>query len=151
MNYGCSTWYEWSKEHWGVKWNASSSRVQRDLNEVTIHFETPWDGVTKLMCKIGEKYKEKEVTIKYDFSEEQIAFYDKTIVFENGEVIEGKTYDPDTKEATEHFMEIWGLENEFVYDPKTDNYKAKWLMNEKEESKEENKKENEEEVIHKDE
>lgn len=134
MNYGHSTWYEWSRENWGVKWNASSSRVQRDLNEVTIYFETPWEPVTQLMSKIGEKYK--EIRLEYDASEEQTAFYEKRMVMENGKITEGIVYEPDSKEAMEHFMKIWEVENEFVYDPLTDNYVSKYA--EKEKNEEEN-------------
>ena len=133
MNYGHSTWYEWSRENWGVKWNASSSRVQRDLNEVTIFFETPWEPVTQLMSKIGEKYK--DIRLEYDASEEQTAFYEKRMVMENGKITEGIVYEPDSKEAMEHFMKIWEVENEFVYDPLTDNYISKYA--EKEKGKEE--------------
>lgn len=127
-NYGCSTWYEWAHEHWGVKWNASSSRVIRETDEdITIYFETPWDGVTRLICKLAEMCKDNQVIIDYDFSEEQIAFYDKYIRFEHGEVTDGCCYEPDSKEATEHFMEIWGLEDEFYWSEEEGCYKAKWL------------------------
>lgn len=129
VNYGCSTWYEWSNSHWGVKWNASESRVERcqDEDKVTIYFETPWDGVTKLMCKLAKMCKDDQVIIDYDFSEEQVAFYEKYMHFEHGELTNGCYYDEDSKEATEHYMEIWGLQDEFYWSEEEGCYKAKWL------------------------
>ena len=127
INYGHSTWYEWGNAHWGVKWNASDSRVIRDKNKVTIHFETPWDGVSKLICKMAEQYKDLKITIDYDFSEEQVAYYEKHMRFEKGELVDGRFYEEESKEAYEHFMEIWGLEDQFRWDEEEGCYKAKWL------------------------
>ena len=124
MNYGASTWYEWSREHWGVKWNASSSRVSRGTNEVEIYFETPWDGVARLMAKAGTIIPEVELT--YDCSEEQTAYCEKYMKMKNGRVVDGKIYEPGSKEAVEHFMWLWGVEDEFVYDPKINNYRSRW-------------------------
>jgi len=138
IQYGAPTWYEWNMKHWGVKWNASDSRVQRDINEVTIQFETPWDGVMALMTKVGEKYK--DVSLVYDCSEEQVGLYEKKLVMEKGDVVFAKRYKEGSKEATEHYMEMWGLEHEFTYDPKIDNYRPKWLEEEKEEKKTKSKK-----------
>ena len=79
INYKASTWYEWSKEHWGVKWNASSSWIDRGLNQVTIYFETPWDAVRKLVNKfIMKNCKEKNLKVdaRYDYSEEQYGYYE---------------------------------------------------------------------------
>lgn len=128
-NYGYSTWYEWSRAHWGVKWNASESRVERCTNEVTIYFETPWDGVSKLICKLAEQYKDLKVTIDYDFSEEQVAYYEKYMHFEKGELVDGCYYDEGSKEAYEHFMELWGLEGEFRWDEEEGRYVPSWEDN----------------------
>ena len=126
-NYGCSTWYEWSRSHWGVKWNASESRVEHDDDEVIIYFETPWDGVPGLMYRLAQMCKDNQVVIDYDFSEEQMAFYERRMHFEAGEITDGCIYEDGSKEAYEHFMEIWGLEDQFRWDEEEGCYKAKWL------------------------
>jgi hypothetical protein len=41
--YGAPTWYEWSIEHWGTKWNACDAEVT-DNGEGSLHvnFDTAW-------------------------------------------------------------------------------------------------------------
>ena len=47
IDYGAPTWYEWSLQNWGCKWNASKTHVE-DANDdpnsgmITISFDTPW-------------------------------------------------------------------------------------------------------------
>lgn len=122
--YGHSTWYEWSRDHWGVKWNASSSRVERDLDQVIIYFETPWEDVAQLMVKIGNSAP--EIDIEYDCSEEQIGYYEKKLKMNKGKIIGGYYYDPESKEAMKHGIELWEVEDCYRYNPETDNYESKW-------------------------
>ena len=43
-NYGAPTWYEWSIQHWGTKWNACDPEVT-DNGDSRLHvkFDTAWD------------------------------------------------------------------------------------------------------------
>jgi Ferredoxin-like domain in Api92-like protein len=41
--YGAPTWYEWSIEHWGTKWNARYSEVTENGNgSLHVQFDTAW-------------------------------------------------------------------------------------------------------------
>lgn len=125
-NYGHSTWYEWSNQHWGVKWNASSSRVSREKDEVEIYFETPWNGVPKVICAIGDMAKDIDVLIEYDYSEEQAGYLEFHAEIKHGHILKVKEYEEGSKAATKHYMKIWGYEDDFIYDPETDNYISRW-------------------------
>ena len=57
IKYGHETWYEWSYDKWGTKWNACDNVIERKENEVCINFNTAWNPVTKLMKKIGRDNK----------------------------------------------------------------------------------------------
>ena len=108
INFKASTWYEWSREHWGVKWNASESRVTRETDEVIIYFETPWNGVPGLMRTLGELVQQSDVTIDYDYSEEQEGYMDFHMKMKNGRLVDIRDYEMDSKEAIRHYNEIWG-------------------------------------------
>lgn len=147
-NYGADTWYEWSRDHWGVKWNASDSKVQFEPQKATIWFKTPWDQPKKLMLQFIQKYSVKypDTRIKMDWSEEQLGEYlDGSLEAVNGEIESIKDYEQCSKEAQEHFMELWDMKSDFVYDPKTDKYKPCW-----EKDEDDSEEEAIVEVIHKD-
>lgn len=111
INYKASTWYEWSRAHWGVKWNASSSWIDRGLNEATIYFETPWQDVRRLMRRfITEKCKDLglKVDARYDYSEEEYGYYEGYDVYKDGVYTNSKQYAEDGKAAKKHWHDTWG-------------------------------------------
>ena len=61
--YGHKSWYDWSCQHWGTKWNAYEIEVDEDLG--TIFFQTAWSPATPVFDKIGELFPELEITIDY--------------------------------------------------------------------------------------
>ncbi len=65
IRYGHATWYSWSIENWGTKWNSSECET---LGNNTFTFSTAWSGVPELMQIISEKHP--NVTIKYSFADE---------------------------------------------------------------------------------
>ena len=90
--FGHTTWYGWCREKWGVKWNASDSKVgetvkmrSRDLYRVNIYFETAWDIPRGVYEEIAKQHPELKFSITID--EEGGWFYGK-IVIKNGEVKE---------------------------------------------------------------
>jgi hypothetical protein len=41
--YGAPTWYEWSCEQWGTKWNACDAEVTENRDgSLNVHFDTAW-------------------------------------------------------------------------------------------------------------
>lgn len=50
---GYLSWYDWSKDNWGVKWNALNPEVDYD-GELIINFASPWwmpEGVLEQLSK----------------------------------------------------------------------------------------------------
>jgi hypothetical protein len=56
--YGKDNWYDWCRYHWGTKWNAYSSSLDMDNNEIL--FDTAWT------CPLGVLDKLAEMCYKHD-------------------------------------------------------------------------------------
>jgi hypothetical protein len=63
--YGHISWYNWSIENWGTKWNAYS---QKRINKSTIQFETAWSCVIGLMKTLAKKFP--TLVLHYEWSDE---------------------------------------------------------------------------------
>jgi hypothetical protein len=63
--YGHATWYSWSREKWGTKWNSYSCER---INDGMFDFETAWNGVPNLIYKISKMFP--EVKFYYEWSDE---------------------------------------------------------------------------------
>lgn len=63
--YGYPTWYEWRRNNWGAKWNAYDCF---EVDEHTIQFITPWNGVPKVIQALAQKFP--EVAIAYDYADD---------------------------------------------------------------------------------
>ena len=102
--YGCHDWYEWSLEHWGVKWNACGARREGNI----IVFETPWEGVPRLMLMVSEKFP--QVMMDYEFADEDFGYNTARYTFVAGEVV--AEYEPtdNTIESRQLAKSILGWE-----------------------------------------
>lgn len=60
-NYDSDTWYEWSIENWGTKWN--SSRCSYDNN--TIIFETAWSTPEPIFQRLSEEFPKDIIEVDY--------------------------------------------------------------------------------------
>lgn len=102
--YECHDWYEWSLMHWGVKWNACDARREGNI----IVFETPWEGVPRLMLMVSEKFP--QVTMDYEFADEDFGYNTARYTFVGGEVV--AEYEPtdNTIESRQLAKSILGWE-----------------------------------------
>lgn len=112
--YGCHDWYEWSLEYWGVKWNACDARREGNI----LIYETPWDGVPYLMLMVSEKFP--EVTMDYEFADENFGYNTARYTFVGGEVV--AEYEPtdNTIESRQLSKSILGWEPGEEFDDETD-------------------------------
>ena len=76
--YGFKTWYDWSIENWGTKWNASDCESENNYFE----FTTAWSGVPELIEKMHLELP--RVKILYEFSDEDTGCNCGIGIFENG-------------------------------------------------------------------
>ena len=116
--YGCTDWYEWRLQNWGTKWNSCNTFLCDDKK--TIYFDTAWSPSVPLVKKFAEKYPQLRIT--HDYAEEQIAFFCGKNEYQNGEVTCRNDYEEYSKEAYEMYFDLWGCEEEFVFDPKKNTY-----------------------------
>lgn len=101
--HGATTWYEWSKEHWGTKWNAYEQGDKRD-NENTIHFQTAWSSPVKLILELSKMFP--DVILKLDYADEDSGSNTGRIVLSKGEVLELNQPENSSNEAYELCFEL---------------------------------------------
>ncbi len=55
---GFTNWYDWSCTNWGVKWDASNTKVKElpDFNTVIYSFDSPWDTPEKFVIELSKLY-----------------------------------------------------------------------------------------------
>ena len=66
-----------------------------------------------------------ELKVTHDYAEEQVAYYCGKLEYENGKLISRNDYEEDSKEAYEMYFELWGCEDEYVFNPKLNTYVSK--------------------------
>ena len=86
---GYLTWYDWSCNNWGVKWNASNSEVRQNKGKLSIIFDSPWLTPDRVLEQLSKNHP--DVEFKVDLSGELDRDYHLTlqngIWRENGEII----------------------------------------------------------------
>ena len=55
---GHATWYEWSRENWGTKWNSYSlsGLPEKSVSPFEFSFDTAWSFPTPIFKKLAEKF-----------------------------------------------------------------------------------------------
>lgn len=62
INYGYFTWYKWSINNWGTKWNACDTIVDCDEDGYeTIQFLTAWSEPMPIYTKICELFPDEDI------------------------------------------------------------------------------------------
>ncbi len=79
--YGFTTWYEWSIDKWGTKWNASSCEK---ISDNLFDFETAWSGVPELIRIMSSKFNGK---ILYKYSDEDTGCNVGVFEFDKGNIL----------------------------------------------------------------
>lgn len=79
--YGHISWYEWSIENWGTKWNSSECEK---VSDNVYDFQTAWSGVPDLIEKMSKAFP--TVKIVYKYSDEDTGHNCGIGEYQNGEV-----------------------------------------------------------------
>jgi hypothetical protein len=92
--HGHKTWYNWSIEHWGTKWNAADGVVElretkRGLT-AKLRFDTAWSPPTPVMHALVALFPKLSFAHRYW---EQGACYQGKLVGKGGEVVEEGSWD----------------------------------------------------------
>ena len=117
--YGHSTWYDWSIENWGTKWNALEGY---EIDENTISFNTAWSSPETIFIMLSEKYPDKFV--EHWWADEDIGNNSGYEVYQNGEIIYGGYNEPYSTEAYNTYVKCW-RESDCLYMDKEGNLNRK--------------------------
>lgn len=91
VKYGVTNWYDWTTENWDVKWNASNT----SWGDTSVYFETAWSPAIKPIIKASEIL---QIPLFIERAEEQFTEYGGYVEIENGQIINDKDYDSNSKE-----------------------------------------------------
>lgn len=61
IKYGSASWYNWSIENWGTKWNSYSNEIRDNK----ILFQTAWSCPLKIFIKLHELYPDLDFEFWY--------------------------------------------------------------------------------------
>ena len=107
LNYGADSWYDWSINNWGTKWNASNTYV---INDNMVEFETAWSCPVNIFKELSKQFKGVEICV--DFADEDIGSNCGEIIFLNGEIKEYFDMDGDSDFA----LDVWGYDKDEYYE-----------------------------------
>lgn len=104
--YGATTWYDWSIWHWGTKWN--SYDICKCDNG--FEFSTAWNAPHPIINKLAEMFP--KVSIHHRWADEDIGSNCGELLYENGEIVEGKYSESmEEEEAIKFAKSVWGWED----------------------------------------
>lgn len=102
-DHGATTWYDWSVDNWGTKWNAYNC-VEVDADSRFLQFDTAWSSVPNILSLLSEEFP--EVRMEYKWADENIGYNVGTAIFYDGELQEYDVPNGGSKEAYELAAEV---------------------------------------------
>lgn len=81
LEYGHDTWYDWSCDNWGTKWNACHTYY---VDEFNIEFDTAWSTPIPIFKEISKKYNTR---VEVEYADEDIGNNCGVMIFEDGELV----------------------------------------------------------------
>lgn len=123
--YGASTWYDWSINNWGTKWNSYDYGDYNGGNSIS--FNTAWSAPVPVLQKLSEMFP--EVSIYHRWADEDLGNNCGEMSYEDGEITGEDIPESGSKEAYDLAFSQWD------YDPAELGYALsvdgeKWLYTE---------------------
>lgn len=114
--HGASTWYQWSIQNWGTKWNNDSDTPAVDPETGNLHFDTAWSMPEPIFIELSRQYP--ELTFDVSWADEDIGYNVGNREYQNGEVISEYVPEFGTDEAEEMAFDIKGFGDDVItFDP----------------------------------
>ena len=110
QQYGFPTWYEWSINNWGTKWNAYDCIEIEDAAEARkeLCFNTAWSAPHPILSKLAQMYP--DVEIEHEWADEDFGHNLGRVKYKGDTILE--EYIPKTtKEAYEFALKVHGYED----------------------------------------
>lgn len=103
--YGADTWYDWSCNNWGTKWNAYGYDTGVDYNVGNkLWFETAWCAPIPILFALSKMYP--DIKFVHEFASEDMGCHVGICTYFGGELID--EYIPIDEEADELAGRLWG-------------------------------------------
>lgn len=112
QNYGFPTWYEWSINNWGTKWNAYGYSEDVDYSEnENLHFQTAWSAPHPILMKLSVMYP--DISFSHEWADEDIGANCGRRIYRGGECTE--SYYPESeKDSIKFSCRVWNCEPEEI-------------------------------------
>lgn len=105
--YGFPTWYEWSIENWGTKWDVDAD-FECHGGTIELHFDTAWSTPIKVFIALSKQYP--TINIYAAFADEDLGWNCGEYEIKGGMVTSEKEGDFDFA------CEVWGYSKEDLED-----------------------------------
>lgn len=100
--YGAPTWYGWSCNNWGTKWNAYEGYI---IDDDEIEFQTAWSPAEGIGIELSNQNPNELVSITYANEDPSSTGY---MEFYNGNIICDEEYEYGTQYSVDTYRELWG-------------------------------------------
>ena len=107
LKYGYTTWYEWSVENWGTKWDM----YERDCSNKVLTFQTAWRTPVEWYKEFAKTLPEG-VVIKVEYASEDVGHHTGEFELTRSGAVQTE-YSNGSFEANELAVELQGLEENF--------------------------------------
>ena len=104
-NYGMPTWYEWSINTWGTKWDTYDGG---SIDDHSCYFQTAWSTPRPAMTALSKMLP--DCVIEVEYADEDYGHNCGRYNLKNGERID--SYQPDGDEALRYSLDVWGEDYE---------------------------------------
>lgn len=106
--YGSNNWYDWSCSHWGTKWNAYSTHLDKEQN--LMEFDTAWSCPVPILEELAELCHFHEIGFEGKWADEDagcnVGVFDSNYGDEGWFMLEA--VDDGSDEAYEIYTELKG-------------------------------------------
>lgn len=92
--YGHASWYEWSIQNWGVKWNAGD---QKRISDTVVRFTTAWAAPLKVLNALALRHPEEKFRLRW--ADEDTGSNAGDITVKGDQVVSGGRVENDSVEA----------------------------------------------------
>lgn len=104
--YGYRSWYRWSIDNWGTKWNATDTCIYRDM----VEFYTAWSCPIPIFEKLAEMFP--DIVLKFCYADEDAGYNVGSGTMQVGEFSWNEEIGG-SDEAFKIYFELWGGEDEW--------------------------------------
>ena len=102
--YGFPTWYEWSIENWGTKWDACEVGYDIYKETITLWFDTAWSTPLPIFLELSKLFPTLDIDV--DFADEDLGCNCGEYKLKGGELTS------DLKGDLDFACELWGFDKE---------------------------------------